>query len=66
MEESVEAYDALRPEGYQKADIRDYNQAVADISIQMAMFNNVDEFKSSCTCNTCLYTIIFGVRSRPT
>ena len=36
LEESVEAYDALRPEGYQKADIRNYNQAVADISIQMA------------------------------
>jgi hypothetical protein len=36
LEASVRAYDALRPAGYVKADIRPYNQAVADMSIQMA------------------------------
>ena len=33
---SVEAFDALRPAGHAKVDVRPYNQAIADLSIQMA------------------------------
>ena len=36
LKETMIAYDALRPVGYQKADIILYNQVVADLSIQMA------------------------------
>lgn len=40
---SAAAFDALRPDGYVKADLRPYNQAVADLSVQMATMacNNV-------------------------
>jgi len=33
---SIEAFDALRPVGLAKVDVRPYNQAIADLSIQMA------------------------------
>ena len=36
METSRTAFDALRPLGYEKADIRPYNQMIADLSIKMA------------------------------
>ena len=50
LEASVIAYDALRPLGYQKADVRPYNQVIADMSIQMAtmacnsVWANLDRF----------------------